>query len=105
MEKTFFALSLGFVGLILATHAAKAADCGPRADFAAGLATGFGEVRHGAGLTVGPDGKAQVLELFTSETGSWTLIVTQPDGTTCLVASGQAWENLAEDLPDAGEPA
>lgn len=105
MEKTLFALSLGFAGLILATQAAKAADCAPRAELTAGLATGFGEVRHGAGLTVGPDGKAQVLELFTSEAGSWTLIVTQADGTTCLVASGQAWESLAEDQPDAGEPA
>lgn len=105
MDKTLFALSLGFAGLILATHAAEAAQCAPREQVIAGLATGYDEVRRGAGLTAGPDGQAQVLEIFASEAGSWTVVVTMPDGQTCLVASGQAWEAVTEELPAKGEPA
>ena len=71
----------------------------------AGLATGFDEVRRGAGLTAAPDGRAQVVEIFTSASGSWTIVVTRPDGQTCLVASGQAWEDITEELPAKGEPA
>jgi hypothetical protein len=105
MDKTLFALSLGFAGLILVTQAAEAAQCAPRDQVVAGLATGFDELRRGAGLTAGPDGSAQILEIFASEAGSWTLVVTLPDGSTCLVASGQNWETISESLPAKGDPA
>ena len=105
MDKMLFALSLGFAGLIFATQAALAAQCAPREQVVAGLATRFDEVRRGAGLTAAPDGRAQVVEIFTSASGSWTIVVTRPDGQTCLVASGQAWEDIAEELPAKGEPA
>ena len=105
MDKTLFALSLVFAGLILVTQAAQAAQCAPRDQVVAGLATGFDEVRRGAGLTAAPDGRTQVIEIFTSASGSWTIVVTRPDGQTCLVASGQAWEDITEELPAKGEPA
>lgn len=107
MDKMLFGLSLGFVGLILAAQAAMAgpaAQCAPRDQVVAGLATGFDEVRRGAGLTAGPDGRAQVLEIYASEAGSWTVVVTLPDGRTCLVASGQGWEEQDAELPAMGEP-
>ncbi len=47
-----------------------------------------------------------VVEVFASaETGSWTITVTSVRGLTCLVASGQAFEDLAEALPDDGDDA
>jgi hypothetical protein len=46
-----------------------------------------------------------VIEIFTSASGSWTIVVTRPDGQTCLVASGQAWEDITDELPAKGEPA
>jgi hypothetical protein len=46
-----------------------------------------------------------VLEVFASDTGSWTITVTLPSGMTCLVATGQGWEDLAEQLPAKGDPA
>jgi hypothetical protein len=101
MEKTLFALSLGFLGLILATQAARAAQCAPHDQVVAGLATGFDESRRAMGLS----GPSQVLEVFASDAGSWTVTVTGPDGITCLVASGQGFEAITEDLPAKGEPA
>ena len=45
------------------------------------------------------------MEVFASpETGTWTITVTTAAGMTCLVASGQAFEELAESLPQ-GDPA
>ncbi|MGB0658681.1 MAG: hypothetical protein ACPGNV_00790 [Mangrovicoccus sp.] len=36
-----------------------------------------------------------VVEIFASDkTGTWTITVTMPNGTTCLIASGQAFEDL-----------
>ncbi len=47
-----------------------------------------------------------VIEVFASdESGSWTITVTTPNGVTCLVASGQAYETLAEALPAMGSDA
>ncbi|WP_323042415.1 hypothetical protein [Gemmobacter sp.] len=103
MDK-LFALSLGFAGLILATHAGHGQttpDCAPRAQVLAVLADRFQETRRGLGLA----GPQQVVELFTSgATGSWTLTVTLPDGRMCLIAAGQGWEGTA-DPPPPGDPA
>jgi hypothetical protein len=47
-----------------------------------------------------------VMEVFASlESGSWTITVTMANGVTCLVASGQAFEELAEALPPKGDDA
>lgn len=100
MEKTLFALSLGFVGLILATQAAFANQCAPHDQVVAGLATGFDESRRMIGLA----GPSQVVEVFASDAGSWTITVTGPDGVTCLVTSGQGFEALAVDVSAKGEP-
>ena len=35
-----------------------------------------------------------VLEILTSENGSWTIIVTGANGLTCLLAVGEAWESV-----------
>ena len=47
-----------------------------------------------------------MMEMFASSgTGTWTLTVTTPDGTTCLVASGTGFQALAEAVPLIGDPA
>ena len=105
MDKMFFALSLGFGGMLWLTQTAEAAQCAPREQVVAGLATGFDEVRRGAGLTRNHEGQAQVVEVFTSAAGTWTVVVTMPDGMTCLVASGEAWQDVKDELPAKGDPA
>lgn len=45
-----------------------------------------------------------LLEVITSKTGSWTIIVTKPNGMSCGIVSGMSWEYTAEVLtsdPDA----
>ena len=103
MTRTYFALSLGFAGLILATQASHAApQCGQRTTVLAQLAERYGELRRGMGLAANNG----VMELFASgDSGSWTITVTLPNGMTCLVASGEGFEAISEELPAKGAPA
>ena len=38
-------------------------------------------------------------------TGTWSITMTLPDGTMCLMASGSTYEAVTEDLPARGNPA
>ena len=35
-----------------------------------------------------------MIEVLVSEEGTWTVVVSLPDGTACVRGSGAAWENL-----------
>lgn len=100
MNQNLFALTLGFVGVILITNAAYAqSQCGQRASIVAQLAERYGETARATGLA-----QNSVMEVFASaETGTWTIAVTMPDGTMCLVAAGQGFETLEAELPVKGE--
>jgi hypothetical protein len=66
------------------------------------LAEGWGESRQSIAL----DGANAMVELYaSSETGTWTLVVTTPGGPSCMVASGHSFETLAEPLPVLDHPA
>jgi hypothetical protein len=74
-------------------------NCAPRQIVLERLATKYGETRQSIGLGA----NNAVVEMFAStETGTWTITVTTPEGLTCLVASGQSFETLAEALPAKG---
>lgn len=92
-----FAAASGLIAMIAGTATAQnTRNCAPRAAVVDRLATGYGETRQSMGLGA----NNQVVEVFASaETGTWTITVTTPAGLTCLVASGQAFEELAEALP------
>ena len=78
------------------------ANCAPREQVLERLATKYGETRQSMGLGA----NNAVVEVFASlESGSWTITVTTTNGVTCLVASGQAFEELAEALPIKGNDA
>lgn len=101
MTRTLFALSLGFAGCLLAAQAAQAANqCGKRDVVVTQLTEKYGETRRGMGVA----NNNAVMEMFASDTsGSWTITVTTPNGMMCLVASGQGYEAMAEELPAKGE--
>lgn len=99
MFKTVLGLSvLGFTfGLMPAAPvAAQTRNCAPRKVVIERLAEKYGESRQAIGI--GQQG--MVMETFASaESGSWTITVTMPTGMTCLMASGQSFEALAEAIP------
>jgi|HigsolmetaAR202D_1030399.scaffolds.fasta_scaffold55955_2 hypothetical protein len=44
-----------------------------------------------------------VVEVFSSEEGTWTLLMTTPDGKTCLLGAGEHWEQSSH-VALLGEP-
>ena len=40
-----------------------------------------------------------LVELWTAQSGSWTIIVTHAEGVSCVVAAGQYWSELTPVLP------
>jgi hypothetical protein len=103
MIEKFFPLSLGLAGIILAPMAALAqSQCAKRDVVLLQLAERYGETRRGMGIAA----NNSVMEVFAApETGTWTITVTMPDGRMCLVASGQGFETMADELPAKGKPA
>jgi hypothetical protein len=60
--------------------------CGERTDMIRQLGEKYGESRRLVGLS----GVRGVVEFFASEaTGSWTILLTSPQGTICLMATGE----------------
>jgi len=99
-------MSLGLSVLVAQQAAAQQnRNCAPREAVVERLATTYGERRQSVGL--GKQGEQGVMiETFASaNTGTWTITVTTANGQTCLVASGQSWEELAEALPPQGNDA
>lgn len=75
-------------------------NCAPRQMVVDRLASKYGETRRSMGLGA----NNAVVEIFASEeSGSWTITITSANGVTCLVASGQAFEELKEVLPTPGK--
>lgn len=94
--------ALAMLILIAGGADARSANCAPREVVVDRLATAYGETRHSMGLGA----QGAVMEVFASHTsGSWTITVTLPDGLTCLIASGQAFEAMADHLPKPGSDA
>ncbi|MES0826263.1 hypothetical protein [Ruegeria sp. SCP11] len=96
MKKTLFKMTMGLGIMVLAAQQVQARTCSPREDILKRLVETYGETRRGIGIAR----QGAVMEIYASDqTGSWTITVTLPDGITCLVASGQAYEVMAEALP------
>jgi len=62
--------------------------CAPRGEIVTQLTERFKERPEANGVT--PQGL--LLEVFVSETRSWTLLLTTPQGLSCVAAVGENWE-------------
>lgn len=78
------------VATSLALPASAQSVCGERNKFLEHLGSNYQEGPIAMGLV--SDGN--VLEVLASNGGSWTIIVTRPDGKSCVVATGDGWEDV-----------
>ena len=92
MNRTAFVMSLGFGVLALtAQHAFSQGrtTCVPRPEALKQLAETWGETRRSIMLSRG----SNVFEVYAAdETGTWTILRTTPDGVSCIIESGTAFE-------------
>ena len=104
MKQTVYTLATGLALACAPLTAAYAqqASCAQRDMIVDRLATKYGESRQSAGLNQNNG----MVEVFASEeTGTWTILVTMPNGISCLMAAGKAWQGLAEAAPQSDKGA
>jgi hypothetical protein len=103
MSQQMFALSFGLAAVLAVPQIAHGApQCDSREAVTALLAERYGETRRAVGIA----GQSAMMELFASDdTGTWSITMTLPGGTMCLMASGLNYETVAEELPASGDPA
>lgn len=71
--------------------------CGPRDGIVAALSQQFGEEPAGMGIS----DEGPVMEVFANaRTGTWTALVSDPSGQSCIIEYGEGWLTIAQ-----GEPA
>jgi len=92
---TFSAVLL--LGAVASNHAAAADQqptaCGPRTDVVKALGDRFHETQSAMALT----SVGTLLEVLTADDGAtWTIIVSRPDGLSCVVAAGQNWQEKSD---------
>ncbi|WP_285672108.1 hypothetical protein [Paralimibaculum aggregatum] len=95
---------LATLGLAAALGAATAPPaqaqqmrCGPRAKIVAHLEKKYGETRHSVGLQ---QGRGLVEVYANADSGSWTILLTTPQGLSCLMAAGDAYQAMEASLAD-----
>ena len=75
---------------------AQEAACFPAPQIAQALLNGHQETPTGLGVAAG----GNLMVLYTSPGGSWTVVVENPSGMACLAASGEGWQAVEAE----GEP-
>ncbi|MEJ6390694.1 hypothetical protein [Gymnodinialimonas ulvae] len=99
MKNRIVPIGFATMALLLAgSVAAQTMLCGQREMVVDELTGRYGEEVRGMGLAH----QNRIVEVFVSEeTGTWTITVTSPNGTTCLMAAGQHFATMAPEA--AGE--
>ena len=74
--------------LAVAAPASAQSVCGERAKIVKQLEKRHAESRRAIGLA----SNGTLLEVFASKSGTWTVLMTFPDGRACMMADGEAWK-------------
>ena len=72
--------------------------CGERSVMVDGLLKNYAE----APVSIGLASNGAVIEVFASPDRSWTIVMTRPNGLSCVVAAGEGWEDLPTQIADTG---
>lgn len=96
MFKRTIAMAVVFGATALAppVFAQSAARCLPRDVLVETLSTKYSETLTGGGL----QSAQQLVEVWSSDKGSFTVFVTRADGFACIVATGQGWHTAMTDV-------
>ena len=94
IPKLSLALTMIAVGMA-STYTAEAAGrvCGERAKMTKFLMKRYKETPRAMG--VASSGKS-VMEIYTSDKGSWTVLMTTAKGVTCIMGAGRDWQESSK---------
>ena len=88
-------LSLGLLAAPAIAQEAAQPQCAPRDQLTGALTERFGESLASVGLS---DAGAAI-EMWSSPHGSWSLVISRPDGISCLADFGQGWTVIPQGDP------
>lgn len=80
---------------------AQSLPCAPRERMLALVIDQRGETR----LATGDAARGARVELYAADSGSWTLLLSLPDGRDCLLANGRGFSATGGLQPARGRPA
>lgn len=90
-------LALTLIALAATVATALPARAGPPCTGRAEILSHLKGKYHEAPVAMGLANNGGVIEVLASEHGnSWTIIITMPNGQSCLIAAGESWEKLPD---------
>ncbi|WP_417624971.1 hypothetical protein [Paremcibacter congregatus] len=99
MKRTYWIALAAVFFLSLSPVTSASPVCGDRAKVIDSLNAKYAEEPVAVGVTA----NGGVIEVLKSPHGeSWTILFTYPTGPTCLVASGEAWQELEAKISGPG---
>ncbi len=84
------AVAVGFI-ITPASSMAEPASCGERSELIKALKQKYKEIPVAAGIS---QKNTEAFEIFASEKGTWTVVMTTSTGMTCIMAAGHSWKDL-----------
>ena len=93
-------MMFGVAGALLIAGSASPATadaqmmCGDRSKVADTLEQKYSETPVSIGLA----SNGSVIEVFAAPSGTWTIIMTQPTGQSCLIGSGENWVDVPKKI-------
>tara|TARA_R110002167_G_scaffold160577_3_gene356635 strand:- start:940 stop:1251 length:312 start_codon:yes stop_codon:yes gene_type:complete len=102
MVKKLGIITATFVLVMFSCSCASFAQiaCGPRDNMVKHLATKYLEKQVAMGLNVQGD----LVEIFSSDKGDFTILLSKPNGTSCVATTGHNWttSDFPEKVPEHG---
>lgn len=92
------AFTLCLLALTVPAFSQQAPPCTDRAKMAEHLNTKYDESQTGAGL----QNTSRIIEVWSSNDGSWTIVATDARGVSCILAAGTHWRNIEAISPAKG---
>ncbi|MFV2092140.1 MAG: hypothetical protein ACC634_03560 [Hyphomicrobiales bacterium] len=83
--------------MMTATGGAEAAICGEYTKIKDMLAERYQEVPKSVGMIADKG----VIQVFLSQEGTWSILLTSTDGRACIVAAGHSWQDVKQILTGA----
>ncbi len=94
LAAALFSAALLFPIMPTAAEAAPAV-CGDREKLIEGLKKRYKEVPVALGIS---QKSTEALEIFASEAGTWTAVMTMSSGVACIMAAGNSWHDVPRQL-------
>lgn len=82
-------ISAAALVLSVQSATAQAPTCGPHEAVVQSLAQQYREQPQSVGVI----DSNTVLEVFVSDAGTWTIVVTDTAGRSCVLSAGEGWDN------------